>query len=273
MAENIHTLVIGGGQAGLSLSYYLSQHGPEHLVLEAALQAGSAWRKRWDSFTLVTPNWQTRLPGAEYQGLEPDGFMPRDGVIAYLEHYVQHFHLPVRYGVKASQVETQNGQYQVATESGSYLARNVVVATGLFQTPKVPAFAAQLPSSILQLPSEGYRNPELLPEGAVLVVGSAQSGCQIAEELYQSGRRVYLCVGSAGRVPRRYRGKDSSYWLTKAGFFERTPDKLPSPKAKFAGNPHLSGKGEDTRSTCTNLHGMGSRCWVTSGMLETASSF
>jgi putative flavoprotein involved in K+ transport len=242
MAENIHTLIIGGGQAGLSLSYYLSQHGLEHLVLEAALQAGSAWRKRWDSFTLVTPNWQTRLPGAEYQGPLPDGFMPRDEVIVYLEHYVQYFHLPVRYGLRAHRVKQQNGRYQIVSESGTFSARNVVVATGLFQKPRVPAFAAQLPSFVLQLTSEDYRKPELLPEGAVLVVGSAQSGCQIAEELYQSGRKVYLCVGSAGRVPRRYRGKDSSYWLTKAGFFDRTPDKLPSPKAKFAGNPHLSGK-------------------------------
>ena len=132
--------------------------------------------------------------------------------------------------------------YRVTTDQETYLASQVVVATGLFQRPKIPAYASGLAPNILQIHSGKYRHPQAIPPGAVLVVGSGQSGCQIAEELYQSGRRVYLSVGSAGRAPRRYRGKDIFDWLYLSGFFDRTVDKLPSPRAKFAGNPQLSGK-------------------------------
>ncbi len=133
--------------------------------------------------------------------------------------------------------------FQVSTDETVFEAANVVMATGLFQKPKIPPFSANLSATITQLHSSEYRNPQSLPPGAVLVVGSAQSGCQIAEELHQSGCRVFLCVGSAGRVPRRYRGKDIFWWLDRSGFFNRPPDALPSPRAKFAGNPHVSGKG------------------------------
>ena len=135
-----------------------------------------------------------------------------------------------------------DGGYRVKAGDTTFEAKNVIVATGLFQKPKVPAFSADLPQDILQIHSHQYRNPDALPPGAVLVVGSAQSGCQIAEELYESGRKVYLVVGSAPRMPRRYRGKDVMWWADKLGLFDRTPDKLPSLKARFAGNPHVSGK-------------------------------
>lgn len=245
MTRRIETIIIGGGQAGLATSYFLTQRGREHVILEQAAQAGNAWRnERWDSFTLVTPNWSFRLPGAEYQDDMPDGFMPRDEIVARLEQYAAHYHLPVRYGVRAISVEpTGDGQgYRVSTSAGDLEASNVVVATGLFQQPKIPAFSAALSPQITQLHSSQYRNPQSLPPGAVLVVGSAQSGCQIAEELYQHGRQVYLCVGSAGRAPRRYRGKDTYEWLLMVGFFDKTAEMLPSPKARFAGNPHLSGR-------------------------------
>jgi putative flavoprotein involved in K+ transport len=215
------------------------------VILEQAEQAGNAWRNsRWDSFALLTPNWSLQMPGAEYQGSDPDGFLLRDEIVAYFENYVKRFNLPVRYGVQVTAVEhlISNNKYQVTTNGEIFRADHIVVATGLFQGPKKPAFAANLSSKIMQLHSGEYRNPLLLPDGAVLVVGSAQSGCQIAEELYESGRKVYLCVGSAGRAPRRYRGRDVFYWLKQAGFFDRTVDKLPSPKAKFSGNPHLSGR-------------------------------
>lgn len=245
MNTTVESVVIGGGQAGLATSYHLNQRGREHIVLEQTAQAGNAWRNdRWDSFTLVTPNWSFRLPGAEYQGSAPDGFMPRDEVVARFEQYVECFHLPVRYGVKVTSVE-QNAEghgYLVRTDEASIETRNVVMATGLFQRPKVPAFSADLPTQVTQLHSGQYRNPQMLPPGAMLVVGTAQSGCQIAEELYLSGRRVYLCVGSAGRVPRRYRGKDIYEWLHLSGFLDRTQDELPSPKARFAGYPHVSGR-------------------------------
>lgn len=241
----INTIIIGGGQAGLATSYWLKQRGWEHLVLERADRPGHAWRQRWDSFALATPNWTFRLPGAEYAGPERDGFMPRDEIVATFEHYAASNNLPVTYGVDVAAVAPLDDRpgYFVHTQYTVYEAVNVVIATGLYQRARIPAFAAGLPADVLQLPSEQYRNPASLPPGAVLVVGSGQSGCQIAEELHKAGRRVFLSVGSAGRAPRRYRGKDTYEWLALAGFFDRTPDMLPSPKARFAANPHLSGAG------------------------------
>ncbi len=243
--QHFNTIIIGGGQAGLATSYTLQQHEIEHVVFEQAEQAGNAWRNnRWDSFTFVTPNWTLQMPGAEYQGNDPNGFLLRDEIVAYFENYVKKFNLPVQYGVRVTAVELleNSNKYQVTTDRDIFQADHVVVASGLFQGPKKPAFAANLSPKITQLHSSEYRNPKMLPDGAVLVVGSAQSGCQITEELRESGRQVYLCVGSAGRLPRRYRGRDVVDWLMQTGFFDRTVDKLPSPKAKFSGNPHFSGK-------------------------------
>ncbi len=243
--ERIETLIIGGGQAGLATSYWLKDQGRENLVLDRADRPGHAWRQRWDSFALATPNWTFRLPGAEYRGDDRDGFMPRDEIVACFERYAVESRLPVRFGVEVTAVEALAARpgFLVRTQGMEYETRNVVVATGLYQRAKIPAFAAGLPAGVLQLASEQYRNPAALPPGAVLVVGSGQSGCQIAEELRKAGRRTFLSVGSAGRVPRRYRGKDTYEWLALAGFFDRSPDKLPSPQAKFAANPHVSGAG------------------------------
>ena len=243
--EQIETVIVGGGQAGLATSYWLKQHGREHIVLEKAGQPAHAWRQRWDSFTLVTPNWMFRLPGAEYNGHEPAGFMPRNEIIATLEHYVAGNALPVSFGADVTSVERLAGRpsYLVRTQEAVFETENVVVATGLFQRAKIPAFAAALPSDVEQLSSEQYRNPTGLPPGAVLVVGSGQSGCQIAEELRKSGRRVFLSVGTCGRAPRRYRGKDIFDWLELIRFLDRPPSALPSPKARFAANPHVSGAG------------------------------
>jgi putative flavoprotein involved in K+ transport len=242
MTEYIDTIIIGGGQGGLSTSYYLKQRGREHIILEQADQAAEAWRNRWDSFTLNTPNSMTRLPGAEYQGDDPDSFINRNEIIAYFAAYIERFELPIRYGVQVTSVKPIKAGYLVTTAKTAFEAANVVIATGLYQQPRIPPFSANLSAEIRQLHSSEYRNPEALPAGAVLVVGSAQSGCQIAEELYQGGRKVYLSVGSAGRLPRRYRGKDVTYWLEALGFFGRTADKLPSPKARFAGSAHSTGK-------------------------------
>ncbi len=246
MSRKIHTIIIGGGQAGLATSYYLSQKGSEHIVLEQAAAAGNAWRNdRWDSFTLLTPNWAFRLPGAEYQGEAPGSYLGRDEVVSRFEQYVEQFHLPVQYGVQVTSVDPmgEGSGYRVRTADGEWEARQVVMATGLYQMPKIPTFAASLSPRITQLQSGQYRNPASLPPGAVLVVGSAQSGCQIAEELYLSGRKVYLATSSAGRAPRRYRGKDIYEWMHLSGFLDRTPDKLPNPRAKFAANPHVTGRG------------------------------
>jgi putative flavoprotein involved in K+ transport len=243
--EKIETIIVGGGQAGLSTSYHLKQLGREHVVFEQAGKAGNAWRNdRWDSFTFVTPNWSILLPGAHYDGNDPDGFLKKAEIVAYFEQYVEKFDIPVRYNTTVLEVtplENGNG-YQVKTSGGNYQTRNVVIATGSFQKPKIPAFSADIPANIRQLHSGHYRNPNQLPEGAVLVVGSAQSGMQIAEELYQSGRTVYLSTGFAPRVPRRYRGRDIVSWLVDIGFFDQTVDTLPSTKARFIGNPQVSGK-------------------------------
>ena len=243
--EKIETIIVGGGQAGLATSYHLKQLGREHVVFEAADKPAHAWRNdRWDSFTLVTPNWTIQLPGAHYDGNDPDGFLKKDEVVAYFDRYVEKYNFPVQF--KTSVLEfapLENGKgYQVKTDGKTFQAKNVVMATGSFQKPKIPAFSSNIPSGILQLHSGHYRNPNQLPEGAVLVVGSAQSGMQIAEELYQSGRKVYLSTGFAPRVPRRYRGRDIVAWLADTGFFDQTVDKLPSPKARFAANPQATGR-------------------------------
>jgi putative flavoprotein involved in K+ transport len=251
MIEKIDTIIVGAGQGGLSTSYHLSQQGREHVILEQADQAASAWRKRWDTFTLITPNWTIQLPGAEYQGDDPDGFMARDEVIAYFEEYIERFKLPIRYGIRVTSVEPMETGYLVSTDKGEFETANVVIATGMYQQPRIPPMSANLSSEIQQLHSSEYHNPEALPAGAVLVVGSAQSGCQIAEELYQSGRKLYLSVSRAGRLPRRYRGKDITRWLEEIGFADRTVDKFPSPKVKFAGSAH--GTGKDGGHTI-NLH-------------------
>jgi putative flavoprotein involved in K+ transport len=246
MPEQVEVVVIGGGQAGLAISYYLTQQGRTHVVLEQASQVAPAWRHgRWDSFTLVTPNWTVRLPGFPYQGGDPDGFMPRADVVRHLEQYAASFQAPVRCGVQVTAVDpTQASQgYRVSTADGTtYAAANVVVATGSFQFPKPTPFSSTLPPELMQLHSSHYRNPSVLPSGAVLVVGSADSGCQIAEELNASGRQVYLCVGRAGRRPRRYRGKDFMFWVVTMGRVEQTANQLPSPSVRFAANPQLSGK-------------------------------
>lgn len=245
MSTHIETVIIGGGQAGLAVSYYLSQKNRPHIVLEQAEKAGNTWRKhRWDSFTLNTPNWQSILPGAEIPGSNPDDFLSRDGIVACFENYVRRFQLPVRYRVQVQSVlpKSPGRGYVVEASAGRFEASNVVVATGLYQKPKKPAFSADLPGEIKQIHSDEYRNPQSLPDGTVLVVGSGQSGAQIAEELYQSGRRVYLSVSRAGRVPRRYRGKDSNWWHELMGDYERTVDQLPSPQARFASKPMISGK-------------------------------
>jgi putative flavoprotein involved in K+ transport len=239
------TVVIGAGQAGLAISYYLTQAGRKHIVLEKE-RIAKAWRdERWDSFTLVTSNWGLRLPGMEYDGDDPEGFLTRQEVVEYLEKFVELFDPPVQEGVEVMAVEAAPGSDDliVRSSAGDYQAANVVVATGTFQKPKIPAFSGRLTGDVQQIHSSQYRNPDQLLPGAVLVVGSGQSGSQIAEELCEHGREVYHSTGRAGRIPRRYRGKDMSRWLLDMGFFDRTVDQLPSPAARFQSNPHVSGKG------------------------------
>jgi len=243
MTESVETVIVGGGQAGMALSYFLTQERREHVILEKRDRPGSAWTaQRWDSFTLVTPNWTFCLPGAEYDGDDSHGFMPRSEIERRFREYALRYNMPLRYGVEVSSVAPQDGGYLVSASDRNYRARNVVIASGLHQRPKVPAWAGDLPVEIFQLAACDYRNPQQLPPGAVLVVGSGQSGCQIAEELNEAGRKVYLCTGSAGRFPRRYRGRDVVEWAMIIGFFDRTQDMLPSLAARFGPNPQATGK-------------------------------
>jgi len=236
------TVIIGAGQAGLATSYWLTRHGHAHVLLERG-QVGESWRsQRWDSFCLVTPNWTIALPGATYAGPDPDGFMPRTDFIAHLEAWAAGFAAPVRTGVAVQRLSGAPGRFQLDTSAGPIAARQVVVATSTYQSPRLPAVAAQAPAGIAQFTAASYRNPDQLPAGAVLVVGSGQTGCQIAEEVMESGRRTYLSVGRAGRLPRRYRGRDCLEWQRDMGYLERTPDMLESPAHRFRGDPHLSGR-------------------------------
>jgi len=242
--ETVDVVVVGAGQAGLATSFHLTQQGVDHVVLERD-RAAHAWRaQRWDSFCLVTPNWTVQLPGFAYDGPDPDGYMKRDELVAYFERYLESFNPPVRTGVRVESLDAgpDHDRLRLTASEGTFSARSVVVATGSFQHPKLPAVAQSLGADVAQLHSIAYKNPEQLPAGAVLVVGTGQSGAQIAEELHESGRDVFLSVGSCGRVPRRYRGKDTVWWGFQGGAFDRTVDSLKSPAEKFACHPHVSGR-------------------------------
>ena len=220
-------VVIGAGQAGLSASWQLTRRGIDHLVLERH-QPAHAWRsERWDSFCLVTPNWQCTLPGHAYAGDDPHGFMLRDEIVRYVEDYAASFDAPVRSGVRVTSLRAVEGGYLIRSDDDAFSARQVVIATGGYHDPILPACAASIDAGIAQIQSSDYRNPQAMPEGAVLVVGTGQSGCQIAEDLHLAGRQVHLCVGEAPRVARRYRGRDVVEWLQLMGYYDIPVDEHP----------------------------------------------
>jgi putative flavoprotein involved in K+ transport len=237
--ERCETVVIGGGQAGLSVSYHLTQRGREHVVLERG-EVAETWRtQRWDGFYLNTPNWTLQLPGHHYAGPDPDAFSPLGGAIGYIEGYARAIGAPVRTAVEVTGLRPRReGGWLVETDGDALEATNVVVATGAFQRPYVPDVGD---AEVFQLHAVDYRNPEQLPPGAVLVVGSGQTGSQIAEELLDAGRAVYLSVGACPWFPRTYRGSDILRWAIDVGLMDQTVDTLPSPTARLACNPALSG--------------------------------
>ena len=244
--DGVHrtVVVVGGGQAGLSTSYWLNQAGIDHIVLERD-RPGGEWRnRRWDSFCLVTPNWQCRLPGFAYRGTDPDGFMVRDEIVSYLEDYVRSFDCPLSEGVTAVRLRRgESGGFRVSTTHGELTADHVVLATGPYQVPIKPRIAERVPTDVAQLHSSEYRNADALPPGEVLVVGTGQSGCQIAEDLHLAGRRVHLAVGSAPRVARFYRGRDVVAWLEDMGYYRRGIDEFEDADAvRLRANHYVTGR-------------------------------
>ncbi|WP_328328993.1 MSMEG_0569 family flavin-dependent oxidoreductase [Kribbella sp. NBC_00382] len=245
LREGAHypAVIIGGGQGGLATSWELTSRGLDHVVLEAD-RVGSEWRnRRWDSFCLVTPNWQCRLPGFPYSGPHADGFMLRDEIVAYLESYAHSFDVPLAEGVRATGLEQSSQGFQLTTDTATVTADQVVLATGPYQRPKIPRFAERLPANLQQLHSSQYRNPEQLEPGEVLVVGTGQSGCQIAEDLHLAGRTVHLVTGSAPRVARVYRGKDVVAWLDEMGYYAKGIDEFDDVDAvRFRVNHYVTGR-------------------------------
>lgn len=222
MKTHYPVLIIGGGQAGLSMSYCLKEQDIEHLVLEKN-RIGESWRtQRWDTFCLVTPNWQCQLPGFPYQGKDPFGFMVKDEIVNYLEEYVASFQPPVLEGLTVKEVTKNEAEdlFEISTSQGGYTADQVVVAVGNYHIATLPRMSAQIPSDLFQIHSSTYKNPSMLPDGEVLVVGTGQSGAQIAEDLHLAGKKVHLCVGNAPRTARRYRGKDVVEWLHEMGYYD-----------------------------------------------------
>jgi putative flavoprotein involved in K+ transport len=225
---HVPVAIVGGGQAGLSMSYYLKERGIAHLVFERKT-AMHVWKeKRWDSFCLVTPNWQCDLPGHPYDGGDPDGFMKREEIIDYLIGFQRKVDAPVREGVSVLRVARRtDGAFDVVTSDGDFVADQIVAASGGYTVPVIPRMAERVPPRIVQLHSEQYRSPGALPEGAVLVVGSGQSGAQIAEDLHLAARKVHLAVGNAPRCARFYRGKDVVRWLAEMGYYEMPVEQHP----------------------------------------------
>ncbi|MEQ6900973.1 MSMEG_0569 family flavin-dependent oxidoreductase [Nocardioides sp. YIM 152588] len=236
--RRVAVAVVGGGQAGLATSWYLTRDGIDHVVLEAAT-AAHEWRDtRWDAFTLVTPNWHCRLPGYAYDGPEPDGFMTRDEVVEWIGGYAATFDPPlVEHTTVTSLTERApapgdaGGGFTLTTRGPdgetTWHADQVVVATGGYHQPIVPPWAAAIDPGVRQLHSAEYRNPDGLPDGEVLVVGSGQSGAQIAEDLHLAGRRVHLALGDAPRVARFYRGRDCMTWLADMGLYDTAVAQYP----------------------------------------------
>jgi cation diffusion facilitator CzcD-associated flavoprotein CzcO len=242
MADRIEVVVVGAGQAGLAVSHELTEAGVEHVVLERN-RIGQSWRGRWDSFCLVTPNWFCQLPGHHYDGDDPDGYMPRDEIVAYLERYAAGFDAPVREGVDVTSLGPgQDGGFLLETSAGEIAAGTVVLSAGAYQRPHRPG-ADTLPKELLQIDVHDYRNPAELPAGAVLLVGSGQTGCQIAEELHLAGRDVALACGRASWFPRWLGGQDLSWWAQETGFLDVTVESLPDPAARLYANVQASGAG------------------------------
>ena len=258
VTERHDVVVIGAGQAGLAASYELTQRGVDHVVLERSA-IGASWRGRWDSFCLVTPNWSIRLPGGAYDGPDPDGFLPRDEIVGHFERYAASFDAPVRTGVDVRRVAAIEGGLVIWTDDEQLEARSVIVATGTYARPHRPPGLDGLPARVERLDVADYRNPDGVPDGAVLVIGSGQCGCQIAEELLEAGRDVVIACGRASWSHRRISGRDLVWWGDRDGFLDTPVDALPSDEARLFANLQASGRDGGHTLTTRTLEAKGAR--------------
>jgi putative flavoprotein involved in K+ transport len=239
--------VIGAGHAGLAASHCLIERSVDHVVLERGDVANSWRRERWDSLRLLTPNWQSRLPGYRYEGADPDGFMTMADVVGFIARYAEATAAPVRTRTSVTSVQRIDDGYQIFTDNGSLRCRCLVLASGACNLPSVPPLHKAVPPSIDCFTPLNYRNPDQLPEGGVLIVGASATGVQLADEIARSGRRVTLAVGEHVRLPRTYRGRDVLWWMDASGVWNQRYDeiddltrarKLPSPQ--LVGTPERS---------------------------------
>jgi putative flavoprotein involved in K+ transport len=238
-------VIVGAGHAGLAMSRRLTRRSIDHVVLERG-EVANSWRtERWPSLRLLTPNWQTRLPGADYDGDDPDGYMPARDVARLVTSYADRIDAPVHTHTAVCSLRAHDGGYRVATDRGSWTTSTVVIATGACNLPVIPGVAAGVPTSITSLTPMTFRGADQLPEGGVLIVGAAATGVQLANEIQRSGRPVTLAVGEHVRLPRLYRGRDILWWMERAGVLDERHDEVDDiGRARHVPSPQLIGTPE-----------------------------
>lgn len=236
------TIVIGAGHAGLAVSYCLTERSIDHLVIERGEVANSWRHERWDSLTLLTPNWQSRLPGFSYSGDDPDGYMNMREVVEFIDDYARYCQAPVQTGTTVTSLKQNSNGYHVRTDRGEWHCRSVVIASGACNVPAIPRVAQAIPGDIQQLTSWQYRNPGQLEDGGVIIVGASATGLQLAEEIHQSGRPVTIASGEHVRLPRVYRGRDIQWWMDAAGILDEGLDEIDDiNRARHLPSPQLVG--------------------------------
>jgi putative flavoprotein involved in K+ transport len=254
----VTTVVIGAGHAGLAASRCLTERSIDHLVLERGEVANSWRRERWDSLRLLTPNWQSRLPGYRYEGTDPDGYMTMREVIDFISRYSVVSSAPVRTHTAVTCVRRTDGGYHVATNNGDVTCRTVVLASGACNVPSIPSLHTSVPAAISCVSAFDYRNPDRLPEGGVLVVGASATGVQLADEIHRSGRPVTLSVGEHVRLPRTYRGRDVLWWMDASGVWNQRFDEIDDlTRARRLPSPQLVGTPERTTLDLNALSAIG----------------
>jgi putative flavoprotein involved in K+ transport len=241
MLADTDVLVVGAGQAGLAVSHELTRAGVDHVVVDRE-RAGAAWYVRWNSFCLVTPNHTIRLPGGEYDGDDPGGYLPREQIIVHLRRWAASFGAPIREHAGVDSLRVTDDGFLAQTQAGPVRARRVVACTGAYQQERRPEVADELAHHVPVVGATSYRSPDSLPDGRILVMGGGQTAGQIAEELLAAGREVVISPGRAPSMPRRVAGRDTVDWLLDAGFFEHTAANLPSPAARLGPNPIVTGR-------------------------------